>query len=198
MQPAGEVLRADAQRSNREATALIGMIAFLASWAMLFSGLFFAWGLARVRAEAWPPSSVPAPPLGLPIVNTFVLAASSAALVVGLARLRRGATATLAPALWIAAALAIAFVALQLALWNEMWSAGLRPSSGQYGSLFYMLTWVHAAHVGIGIVALLWLAVRASAGAYSPGRHTAVRMWSLYWHFVGVAWAFLFVMVFLL
>ena len=109
----------------------------------------------------------------------------------------RGHTARLTVALWVTAALGAAFVALQLVLWSDMWTAGLRPASGNYGALFYMLTWVHAAHVAVGVVALFWMALRASANAYSPQRSMTVRLWSLYWHFVGVVWAFMFVLVFL-
>ena len=136
-------------------------------------------------------------PIALPLFNTVVIAMSSLAIFYGLAQLRRGRTARLTVALWVTAALGAAFVALQLVLWSDMWTAGLRPSSGNYGALFYMLTWVHAAHVGVGVVALFWMAFRASANAYSPRRYTAVRLWSLYWHFVGVVWAWMFVLVFL-
>ena len=198
MAGAGEVLRARDRQAGSEATALIGMIAALGSWAMLFAGLFFAFGLSRVRADMWPPATVPMLPLGLPLFNTVVIAASSLAIVYGLAQLRRGRTRRLTVALWITAALGAGFVALQVVLWADMWSAGLRPSSGQYGSLFYMLTWVHAAHVGVGVAALFWMAIRASANAYSPERYTSVRLWALYWHFVGVVWACMFVLIFLL
>jgi cytochrome c oxidase subunit 3 len=173
------------------------MIAFLASWAMMFSGLFFAFGLSRVRAEQWPPASVPALPLGLPSLNTLVIALSSVALLFGLSRVKRGHARALAPALYLATALGALFVVLQFKLWTDMWSAGLHASSGQYGSLFYALTWVHAVHVGVGILALLWLSIRASAGAFSPARHLSVKLWSFYWHFVGVAWLFMFLLVFL-
>ena len=60
--PAPEARR-DATREppcrHRETTALLGMTLFLASWAMLFAALFFAYGLTRVRAPAWPPPDLP-------------------------------------------------------------------------------------------------------------------------------------------
>jgi cytochrome c oxidase subunit 3 len=196
MAGAGEVLAERAERARSHVTAYVGMIAFLASWAMLFAGLFFAFGLARVRAEAWPPESVPALPLGLPGLNTFVLALSSLALVVGLGAARRGRSERLAPWLCVATVLGGLFLGLQVMLWSDMWAAGLRPSSGQYGSLFYALTWVHAAHVGIGLFALVFVSIRALVGAYSPARHLSVRLWSWYWHFVGVVWGLMFVTIF--
>jgi cytochrome c oxidase subunit III len=192
----GAVLRDSADRSDSDTTSLVGMIAFLASWAMLFFGLFFAFGLARVRATSWPPGSVPALPLGLPSLNTGVIFLSSVALVWTLRSLRRGQRRAVVAGLLAASGLAALFLGLQFQLWTAMWEVGLFPSSGQYGSLFYALTWVHAVHVAIGLVALTWLCIRAVRGAYSPGQTTPVRLWALYWHFVGVAWLCMYVMIF--
>jgi heme/copper-type cytochrome/quinol oxidase subunit 3 len=194
----GEVLADRAQRERSTLTAYVGMVAFLASWAMLFAGLLFAYGLARTRMSDWPPPSVPELPLGLPTLNTAVIAASSAVLWWALRSARRGRAALLPVALAATLALGGAFLALQVVVWVDMWNAGLLPSSGQYGSLFYALTWVHAAHVGIGLLALAWLTMRAFAGAYSPDRHLSVRLWSHYWHFVGVVWLVLFLLVYVL
>lgn len=196
MAGAGEVLRARSVRGRSETTASIGMIAFLASWAMLFAGLFFAFGMARARAHVWPPPDLPALPLWQPLINTLVIFASSAAYVVGLRAIRNGDAQRLATMMLLTLLGGLAFVGLQLDLWADMWRAGLRPSSGQYGALFYMLTWVHAAHIAVGLIAVAWLTFRAFGRAFSPERHLTVRMWSHYWHFVGVVWVLMFLMLF--
>ena len=49
---AGELRRARFHETN----AVLGMTIFVASWAMLFAGLFFAYGVTRLRTPAWPPS----------------------------------------------------------------------------------------------------------------------------------------------
>ena len=180
-----------------ESTALVGMIIFVASWAMMFAALFFAYGMVRSRAAAWPPDLLRLP-LGLPALNTAILAASSLALELGL-RAVQGNRARVAGALRIGAAalLGAAFLALQTVVWLSVWAGGLRADSGPYASVFYGLTWVHAAQVAIGLVALAWIALRAARGTYSPARHLTVRLWTIYWHFVGVVWALMFVAVFL-
>ena len=104
----------------------------------------------------------------------------------------------LAPLLGLTFLLGVLFVVLQLRLWTGLYLAGLRPTSGPYASVFWGLTCVHAAHVGVGLLALLWLAYRAWRGAYNAARFVPVRLWAMYWHFVGIVWLVLYVSVFLL
>jgi len=187
-----------AMRARRDFTAYVGMLFFLASWAMLFGGLFFAYALVRARAPVWPPVGDPRLPLVLPAVNTAVIALSSFALQSALRSLRRGRLRPVAGALALAAGLGALFLALQLAVWVRVYGEGLVPSGGPYGSVFYGLTSFHALHVLVGLVALAWLAVRASRGAYGAMRHVGVRLWAMYWHFVGAIWLVLYATVYLL
>ena len=191
-----ELERRPTPQVRDEATAFVGMVIFLASWAILFIALFFAYGFVRLRQTTWPPADLPRLPVWLPALNTLVIALSGAVLQFGLHSLRRGRE--LAPALAASAALGFAFLALQWVLWTRVYDAGLRTSTGVYASVFYMLTVVHALHVVVGLVALVGLAIRAQRGAYSTARHLSIRLWTLYWHFVGIVWGCVFVTVFLL
>ncbi len=193
--PSGEILDLAARRRDPgEVTSWLGMVVFLGSWAMMFAGLFFAYGLVRARAPAWPPLDQPALPLLLPGLNTAVIAASSAALAAAgrALRLRRRGAALLA----LAAGLGALFLLLQLAVWVALWRQGLVPSGGPYPSVFYGLTALHALHVLVGVVALARLALRARR---APGVSALpVRLWSMYWHFVGVVWLVLYATVYVL
>jgi len=182
---------------QREVTVSLGMIIFLASWTMMFAALFFSYGLLRFRADVWPPPRVPVLPVGAPALNSLVLVASSIALQRALAAVRADRGALAGRALAVAAALGAVFLALQLHVWTDLWARGLVPASGQYASVFYLLTVFHALHVVVGVVALGWLAVRAGRGAYRPTRHVAISAWAQYWHFVAVVWLLMFVLVYL-
>jgi len=176
--------------AHEEKTARIGMAVFLGSWAMLFVALFFSYGLVRARTAVWPPLDQPRLPLLLPGINTLVIAASSAAMVMAerFPGLRRRAVA-----LASAAALGGAFLALQALVWVRLWREGLVPSGGPYPSVFYALTAFHALHVLVGLAALAVLAARAARGRAS---WIAVRLWGMYWHFVGVIWLALYAAVY--
>lgn len=178
-----------------ERTAWLGMLIFLGSWAMMFAALFLSYGLVRARSPVWPPLDEPLLPKGLPLANTAVIALSSLVLWRALAALEAGRSATLRLA--GATALGALFLALQLVVWVGMWRQGLTIDVSPYSGVFYGLTIIHALHVLVGLVALAVLAVRARLGALGPARTLPLRLWSLYWHFVGGVWLFMFVTVYL-
>jgi cytochrome c oxidase subunit 3 len=189
-----DILQIPRPRAREENTAWLGMLIFLGSWAMLFAGLFFAYGAIRAATQGWPPAGLPRLPFWLPLGNTLVLGLSSATLQIGLLRLRRNREAT-----WPIAAsfvLGLLFLGLQLALWITVWRAGLLPTAGPYPSVFWALTTFHALHVLVGLGALGALAWRTARGIYNAARHLPVRLWTMYWHFVGAVWLLIFASVF--
>jgi heme/copper-type cytochrome/quinol oxidase subunit 3 len=160
---------------HQETTAVLGMTIFMASWAMLFASLFFAYAVTRVRALYWPPPDLPALPRALPALATVAIGGASFVLQwARRAYLRDGRVRV--TALGLALLAAIGFLALQAAVWLGAWRAGLRPQSGTYASVFYGLTLGHGT-------------TRGSLG---------LRLWTLYFHMVAVLWLVMFVGVFLL
>jgi cytochrome c oxidase subunit 3 len=173
------------------------MVIFLGSWAMMFGALFFAYGMVRARTSAWPPPDLPHLPVLLASVNTALLAASSVALQLSVRALARGKTRVVGPGIGAVALLGALFLALQVTSWLRLYREGLTLEGGPYPSVFYGLTCIHALHVFVGIVALAWLSRSAFVGKYSAARFLPVRLWALYWHFVGAVWAAMFVAVYL-
>src|SRR6187549_3298194 len=88
-------------RHREDFTSALGMIIFLASWAMMFSALFFAYGFVRARSVTWPPPGMPALPVLVPALNTLVLLGSSFTFARGLHELKRGRRR--ATSAWLAA-----------------------------------------------------------------------------------------------
>jgi heme/copper-type cytochrome/quinol oxidase subunit 3 len=181
---------------RQEATAFIGMVVFLASWAMLFASLFFAYGLVRNHATAWPPADQPRLPLLLPGLNTLVAVGASLALEQAGRAWQAGRHRVVAAGLALATALGAAFLVLQASVWTSLWQGGLRLDGGPYPSAFYALTGLHAAHVLVGLVALAWLTLRTWRGPLDPRRRTPLRLWTMYWHFVGAVWLILYAAVY--
>jgi cytochrome c oxidase subunit 3 len=194
----GDVVEYRSPRAREEFTAYVGMVIFLGAWAMLFCGLFLAYGLLRARAPHWPPPHQPGLPWRVPLLNSALLAASSATLHSGYGAVRAAQGRAAARRLLAATVLGAMFLAAQAALWTALRGQGLTPNSSTYGSVVYLLTGVHALHVAVGVVALGWLTLRTRQGLINAARHLGLRLWAMYWHFVGAVWAFLFVAVFLL
>ena len=106
-------------------------------------------------------------------------------------RLRRGAAG--AAGLWaLGLLLGLAFAGAQTWLWADLLARGSSPQAGTYESLFFGLTWVHAAHVVLSLVALLWVQFGIAAGRYGPHRISTVQNTALFWHFMDVVWVLLY------
>jgi cytochrome c oxidase subunit 3 len=191
-----EVIQYRSPRQRTENTAYLGMLIFLGSWAMMFAGLFFAYGAVRFHVATWPPKGVPALPKLLPAANTAILIASGAALQIGYRRIRAGKAQGLSWGLFVSLLLGIVFLALQFYYWVHLYRLGLRPDMGPYPSVFYALTTFHAAHVLVGIAALAVLLWKSIDGVYSAPRHLPVKLWTMYWHFVDAVWLLMFATVY--
>jgi len=198
IQPMGDVVRYRPPGARQETTAMMGMVLFLGAWSMMFAVFFIAYGFMRARLVSWPPEGATPLPWKLPLGNTLVLLLSSASYQLGLKGVRgRGRR----PWAWLlgAALLGALFVGLQGVLWSAMYARNLTPwSDGPYSSVFYGLTWLHAAHAVVGILGVGYVAVQALLGRYSAARHLPIRLWGLYWHFVGAVWALMFVTIFVM
>jgi cytochrome c oxidase subunit 3 len=183
-------------RRPRETTSYVGMMVFLGGWAMMFGGLFFAYALVRLKAPSWPPPGELVLPRLLPAINTAFLVGVSLSLRAALSAVQTARPQRLLRCTIVALLLGALFFSLQLAMWRRMWNGGLHADSGVYGSVFYALTSFHALHVIVGLVGLVSLLPRIVRGAFSVHDHTAVRMWSMYWHFVDAVWVLMFITVY--
>lgn len=182
---------------GRRVTANIGMVLFLASWAMMFITLFFSYGVIRTKAAVWPPLDAAPLPVGLAWVNSGVLLASSVVFGVGERRLREGAHHAFARSLACTIGLGLLFLGLQVVLWQRVHADGLSLSGSLYGSWVYLMTVFHAAHIVVGLGLLFALVPAAVGGRLHPDRQIRVHLSGMFWHFLGVAWLGIFVSLFL-
>jgi cytochrome c oxidase subunit 3 len=180
---------------QRATTSFVGMAIFLGAWTVTFAALFFAYADMRLSADRWPDVEVVAP-LALPTLNTILIVASSVALFLGLRSIRGANPRAFVRWLAVTLVLGAAFLSLQVVVWTQLVHAGLRWDSGRYGSVFYSLTVFHALHVLVGLAGLLLLVPGALAGRYTVERHSSVRNWAMFWHFVDVVWLVTFFTVY--
>jgi cytochrome c oxidase subunit 3 len=73
----------------------------------------------------------------------------------------------------------------------------LTPQTGAYASVFYAMTCLHGVHVLVGLPALGFVAYAFARGRYNAARHLPARLWTMYWHFVGVVWLVMFLVLYL-
>jgi cytochrome c oxidase subunit III len=165
-----------------------GVGTVVASEAALFAYLLFAYFYLGATAGAgW--LLEPTPSLRVALPNTLLLLASSLAAwwgERGVLMQRRG------QALWgfgIACLMGTVFALVQVHEWStKAFSFG----SSSYGSLYFLTTGLHEAHVFVGVLILAALFIWTSLDYFSPRRRLSVSAGVLYWHFVDAVWLFVF------
>ncbi len=177
----------------------VGIVVWLGSELMFFSGLFAAYFTVRSQAPAWPPPGVELETV-IAAVFTAVLVVSSGTMHLADTALRRGQRASART--WLVATLVLGglFVANQV---REFASLAFSVSSHAYGSVYYLMVGFHALHVAAGLALLGLAVVRLAPREGDPMAVTerdaaAVEVTSYYWHFVDVVWIGMFTTIFVL
>jgi cytochrome c oxidase subunit 3 len=88
------------------------------------------------------------------------------------------------------------FLGIQTLFWNHLKTSGLLVSSGIFSSILYGFTWIHAAHVVMGLLSLVWL--RFVLKATTRNLEVKVLNVEKFWHFLGVIWSIMFLTLFVL
>ena len=181
--------------SSRVDPRTLGMLLFIASEVMLFGSFFTAYFFVRVvNHEPWPP-----PPFELPVfvagVNTAILLTSSFTMHWALQSIKRGNRFGLQAGMTLTFLMGLTFLLTQV---REYSRVGFAPSDQAFGTIFYMLTGLHGAHVFVGLTLLAAVTIRSFRGHYTPEAHHGVEIPGIYWHFVDVMWIVVYTTVYIL
>ncbi len=198
-----------------------GMWIFLASDIVIFGAfigayVFIRWGHGWLSWETPPPEALPG------LVNTFILLTSSFTVILALVYAKRADKRKLLASLAATIGLALSFLTIKSWEWHFLLpeadtlpemvtmlvtldfdvlftTEGPKIGADIMHSTYYITTGLHAIHIIIGIVALSYLAGRAYLhNAYLDGDEEPVELVGLYWHFVDIAWVFLFPLFYIL
>ena len=179
---------------DRPPMLAIGVMIWLGSELMFFSGLFAALFTIRAHVPSWPPVGTELDTLQAGIF-TIILVASSGTMqwAVWLAEHRQREKART----WVIITIVMGavFVGNQVYEWINLTT---RWYTNSYGSVFYITTGLHGLHVFLGLVAMAFLLFRMKGRTGDPGELAAFQGVSYYWHFVDVIWVGLYSALFLL
>jgi cytochrome c oxidase subunit III len=170
----------------------VAMTVALVSWGMLFATLFLGYFLVRFNAPSWPPVEIQAMPQAVPFVSLLVMFMSS------ITYWKFESTPERRKTFWVLTTLlGFAFLALQWTLWKQLAESGIFVTDGMVPSMVYAFTWLHAAHIVLGLIGLLWLGHLLWR---SPAKLTDVKLINVgkFWHFLGVIWLLMYLMLFVL
>jgi cytochrome c oxidase subunit III len=199
----------------------LGMAWFIFTEAMVFAALFGALFYLRLysvpdlasgdSASLWPgfratwPTAGPEfsgsftalAAWGVPAINTAVLLCSGGLVTLASSAIERGNLGRFKWALALVIVLGATFLCLQYSEYHRAFTRlNLDLSTGVYGATFFLLTGLHGIHVAVGTVFLAIVLARTLGGKITREHHFAFTAGSWYWHFVGVAWVALFILVY--
>jgi len=163
---------------------------------MTFGGLMAAYMvIATNKAAEWRPFDLPIQVW----ISSLLIFISSLAYHLGKAAVDRNDQPSAKKWFIVTTVLGAAFISSQLLAWLALVGRGLYLQGNPYAGFFYILTAVHAVHVLGGIAALGSILLRAWYPTESPSeivkRRTIAQVVGWYWHFMGVLWLALFVLL---
>jgi cytochrome c oxidase subunit 3 len=199
---------ADSEQQREAAT--MGMWVFLATEVLFFGAMFLGYTVYRVSyPEAFAAASRHTL-VWFGSINTAVLLISSTIMALAVRAARQNRRTHLAVLLLITGSLGVVFLTIKGFEYAREIGEHLLPGANflidaadpKHAEMFFYLYWlmtgVHALHVGVGVILLFTFALRAWFTHSFAGRDTPIDLLGLYWHFVDIIWVFLFPLVYLI
>ena len=184
---------------NRPNMVSVGTIVFLAQELMFFAGLFAMYFTSRANGMETGDWANQTANLNVVfgLIITIVLVTSSVTSQLGVFAAEKGDVFGLRKWFTVTILLGVVFLGLVAFEWAEMIMHGVTVQSSVYGSVFYIITGFHMAHVTAGIIAFIVVMLRVAKSKFTPAQATAAMVTSYYWHFVDVIWIGVFVTLYL-
>ena len=161
--------------------------ALIATEGTLFACMFGAYYYLGTNKNRW--ASQEPPHLVYAFILLAILLGSSVVLHWGQKQVEKERYRAGRIALWFTVLMGLAFLVLQGFEYASEWSE-LTPDSNSYGSIFYTITTLHAAHVIVGVLILMYVGIQPRYGFARRTPHMPYQVATLYWHFVDAVWVF--------
>jgi len=173
------------------------MVLFIATESATFAAILASDFYLRFSAKGdWPPAGEKEPGLVLPTIATVVIMVSCLPMLLGSLAAARGSRAGGLLGTLGALAGGVAFLVLQVLDWRSEWPDST-ISKDAYGSLFYAITGLHAAHVLIGVGMLAFLLVSLAVRRAAARPRGPVSLVAMYWYFMSVVAVAVYLTVYL-
>jgi cytochrome c oxidase subunit 3 len=188
--------------------ARMGMWLFLFTELFLFGGLFIIYAVYRFQhPEEFKLAAAELDTL-VGTVNTIILLTSSLTVAMSITALQEGKKHLSLLLIGTTILFALAFMINKYFEWGHKFSLGIYPGSPDlsnkpqgeilYFGLYFVMTGLHALHVIIGVVVLLFVMVFIARGSVNQNSYVKLEAGGLYWHLVDIIWIFLFPLFYLI
>lgn len=174
-----------------------GMIGLFATEGTLFGLLLFVAIFLRANNHPWPPPGIDRPELVKSTLRSVILFASTIPAVLAERALKRGEVRRFRWLVGLTMAMGTSFLVGHTLEYLRL-SKVFTPTTNSYGSVFFLVTGLHAVHLFVGLLILGYLVVQSLRGRYNQGGSpTGVMCGIMYWHFVDAIWVAVFGVLYL-
>lgn len=162
----------------------------IVSMIMMFAGLTSAYVVRQAKGD-WLKFELPV----LFYISTAIIIASSITMNWAIASAKKEQLKNIKTAVLLTLLLGIGFAISQFAAWGQLtdqkvFFAG--ESSNASGSFLYVLTALHLAHLGGGLISLAVTWAQSIKEKYNSGNLLGLQLCATYWHFLDILWVYLF------
>ncbi|HEV2325987.1 MAG TPA: cytochrome c oxidase subunit 3 [Terracidiphilus sp.] len=165
----------------------------IATEAMLFMCMFGAYYYLGNNKDRW--ATEKPPHLVYPFILLAILVSSSIILHWGEKQVLKNHFRSGRIALWISIVFGLVFLTLQAFEYASEWK-DITPDSDSYGSIFYTITSLHAAHVIVGVLLMMYVGFLPHYGLMRRSPHRPYQVVARYWHFVDAVWVFIVLLLY--
>jgi len=186
----------------------MGMWLFLFTELILFGGLFIIYAVYRFKYPDQFQLAAKELDTLVGTVNTIILLTSSLTVALSITAIQQGKKHLSILLVGMTVILASAFLANKYFEWSHKISVGIYPQSPEllnkppgeilYFGLYYVMTGLHALHVIIGMIVLIFSIVFIAKGKINQNSYVKLEAGGLYWHLVDIIWIFLFPLFYLI
>ena len=164
----------------------------IASEIVIFGGLLGAYIMHRIGHPEWGDYASHTKTFA-GALNTLILLTSSLCAVLAHRAAEAGDGKKAANLLYLTVLGGLGFLVVKGIEWTSEIKAGYTITTNGFWSFYYTAAGIHAVHVIVGMICMLWVAGNAKKGKELQ----RVELAGIYWHFVDVVWIFLFPLLYI-
>jgi cytochrome c oxidase subunit 3 len=172
----------------------VGILAELTEFALFFVAYFIAkFYYPDIFSQG--PQSLHT---SLGVANTIILLTSSYFMAKAMSFIRIDNIIKCERYLWLAFSCGCIYLIIKT--WEFKWNSlhGVGPSTKEFFTVYYYMTFNHFIHVGWASCAILWVIFRLKNNAYSSQEHSGLEALAVYWHMIDLMWILIFPLVYVL
>jgi len=132
------------------------------------------------------------------LINTLTLITSSFFVALALNAMHKGEGQKSAKLLVVAKLVASVYIAVKVWEYMSLFEQNIDIETNTFFTLYFMITFFHLMHVLLGMVILIFIAVKASKNEYNASNISGYESGASYWHMVDMLWIILFPLIYVI